>query len=236
MIIDFTRRFTEEKYNSYCDLFDLWWEKYEEHQRSMYDAENNLGELYDEEAAIMQTPNCWLDLLDCDTFELNLTADDLTYLDELCKQTDILIKELKKQQSYCTEVYWPQNKKERANMLRFLEEKNAMYYLIYHPHPNTRDVLLIKDELINREFKILFEEQYLNRSTVDWLINSRGWMGTTRVEDLEYYELVNWLENTCLGFWLFNRQFNILGSVNMIFFQYETDLVLYQLRFKGTLE
>lgn len=235
MIIDFTRQFSHDKFNSYCDLVDLWWDKYDEYKQDCDEAEEELDEMYDEEASCLQEPTCFVDLMNYNNLELDLK--ELVYLDELCRKSTEFIDELKFKHNFCSEIYLPLCDEKKTSMLKFLERKNASYFLICRLHPTNREVLLIRDPDICKEFKLLFEIQNLLSSDVSWLVDVRGWVGIERVERLSFTALSIWLNDNCSGYWrMYDSSTTWPPRFKKIYFQQESDLMLYVLRFKGNEE
>lgn len=240
MIIDLTRQFSEEEYESYCKLVDFWWDKLDEYRYDLNYAED-LGLLYDEEEANLQEPTCFLDLISYYTPELesiNLNRIELEHLDRLCKKIEEFVDELKFKHNFCSEIFLPQCTEKKNSMLKFLEDRNASYFLICRLHPASEEVLLIRDPDVCREFKILFQSYRILEDNANWLVDARGWVGIDRVDSLDYRSLFDWLNNNCIGYWRplepFSNSYSWRNNVyQKIYFQYESDLILYVLRFKG---
>lgn len=102
---------------------------------------------------------------------------------------------------------------------------------LHQPHPRRRDLLLLKDDNVAREFDIVFNIYFPKSVDYDFLINSCGWRGCECFDNLQPDELAHWLKENCTGSTKINTACDFSNKITRIFFELEEDIILYKLRF-----
>ncbi len=226
MIIDFTRDFSDEEYLQYFQVVEKWWDQFDLLRRA--------DEYYDN--PIIECPDDWFKLAEvglCNDISGSLiTQEELVWIRELSRKVDALVRYFVQTCGYDRQLYWPDNIGHRTRILKWLEEGGQPYALIYHPHPKKRDLILLPNSDPLQEFLIATQTRLPTEDEYEWLISHRGWRSYVRLEEdqLNPYDLRKWLEGNCEGLWSLGYV-SSFGGPNRIYFQLESDLILYKVTF-----
>lgn len=205
MIIDFSRKFTSDEFNYYCDVIERWFSR-----------EEKVNRYADYEEYYNPDTECFV------------TEEEIFWLKQLKTQTDKVIAVYKKKYKYITSVHETQATFQVR--IFWLNSRDISYALVYHPHPESSTaVLMLRDQVIFQEMDIVFKSSsfWISESDVDFLVKNR------KYNIIELYhsvpDLIKWVKMCCQGVVRFVR----INMYTMVLFEFEKDLLLYKLTFYG---
>lgn len=223
MIIDILRDLSNSELNRYEDIVARWWEQQEKNNR------------YFEELQIECKNACGYRVKNPEDFEslvlkgvtgdfvYGVTKEELEWIGDLQIRTDNIIDSIKSA-GFMLEMLYPGSG--CYEILRWLEKKNASYYLVHNQYPNKKDYLYFRNSDMD-----LYKEAYIIRSSYcspgeySFLVEKCGWKKIKRIDNLFNAELFKWLNEVCEGNWKL-ESYNQLDY--NLYFELESDLILYK--------
>ncbi|NJO61039.1 MAG: hypothetical protein HC836_23095 [Richelia sp. RM2_1_2] len=224
MILDFSRKFTDDEFYHYFDFVSRWYEQTDYIRRyceyDQVDTHINISDLHTLDIAV------WFNSIKKITDRLFITFDEVNWVYNLINNTNNIIDSYKEQYTY--EIVMSDDISKLSKMFCWLQRYNMSYVYVFHPNPDKKDVLLLKHKSEHALIHMLFVSFWISVENTAQLVEQYNFVTCSKVDSMSIASLLYWLDNNISGVVKF------CISDYILVFESESDLILYKLIFSGS--